>query len=116
MRRFVVAAIGTVLIALALAWDAQAHVLTFTNARNAAKARADAYARQPTRIESLIRTDYSSTYPHGYYAQAEWTTPGLYGINQLHIIALRVRCLHAHARATARRVCTPFAWVTDVFG
>jgi hypothetical protein len=98
-----------------LATPAGAHVLTFTNARSAAKARADAYARQPTRIKSLIRTDFG-TYPHRYYAQAEWSTPGPYGVSELHIIALRVRCLHAHTRANARVPCKPFAWVTDVFG
>ena len=113
MRRAALLVALAMSLVLACTPVAGAHVLTFANARAAAKTRADAYARQPTRITML--TQLSIGIPHLYYAQAEWYSRGPYGISELNIIALRVRCLHAHSRANAKVPCRAFAWVTDLF-
>ena len=92
----------------------EAHVLTFTNARAAAQARANAYAGQPTHIRTLFRESYGVS--HLYHVQAQWETPGPFGFSELQVIGLLVRCVGPHTRLNARRACRPFAWVTDVFG
>jgi hypothetical protein len=65
-------------------------------------------------VKTLFRTSFLVS--HTYYAQADWETPGPYGVAEYHAIELRVRCLGAHTRANARRPCRAFAWVTGVFG
>ena len=109
--RLVAVLLAAVFFAGAVAADAQAHVLTFSGARTTALAKANAYAHQPTRIKAMLRQGL-----HAYYVQAEWETPGPYGINAYHAIALRVTCIGVHTRLNARRVCGRRAYVTDVFG
>jgi hypothetical protein len=52
-------------------------------------------------VKTLFRTSFLVS--HTYYAQADWETPGPYGVAEYHAIELRVRCLGAHTRANARR-------------
>lgn len=67
MRRALLRATIVLVAVLATVAPAEAHTLTYREAKKAAQRKGDALANQRARIKSLLRTSR-----HRYYAQAHW--------------------------------------------
>jgi hypothetical protein len=118
------------LIAGALLWfvpppSAHAHTLGAAAAKRAAQAKANSYARGPTRLYFFYRASL-----HSFDAHAEWTRVDPDGCKNCgwdgdrffdiplsvhHAIKLRVACVAGpHSAANGARPCVARAFVTEI--